>query len=309
MAIKIEMLRCFRTVAEQGSLADAAEVLGRTPSAVSMMLRQFEDHVGAPLFESARKSHLTPLGALIHAEARRELEHFDRTISAIESMARAETGHVRLAVTPSVGQAIMPPILRGYMADHPGVLVDMRDSDSATVQQDLAAGRADIGLASLPPLPGFERHLICTDRFGVVCPADHALARDWSELTWSDLAETNFIANGLCHHIQDENFTPILNAARLHVANTASLLSMVRAGAGVTLLPELAMQRADDDLVFLPLLDSSAVREVWMLAPPDALMTPAARAMAHAIRTADLQGATGRAKPSGAHAGRPEARD
>ncbi|MEL6121714.1 MAG: LysR family transcriptional regulator, partial [Pseudomonadota bacterium] len=42
MAIKIEMLRCFRAVADSGSLADAAEILGRTPSAISMMLRQFE---------------------------------------------------------------------------------------------------------------------------------------------------------------------------------------------------------------------------------------------------------------------------
>ena len=109
MAIKLEMLRCFRTVAEQGSLADAAEVLGRTPSAVSMMLRQFEDHIGAPLFESARKSRLTPLGELIFSEARRELAHFDRTIAAIEGISRAEAGHVRLAVTPSVGQVIMPP--------------------------------------------------------------------------------------------------------------------------------------------------------------------------------------------------------
>ena len=292
MAIKIEMLRCFRAVADQGSLADAAEVLGRTPSAVSMMLRQFEDHIGAPLFESARKSHLTPLGALIHAEARRELEHFDRTVSAIESIARAEAGHVRLAVTPSVGQAIMPPILQGYMAAHPGVLVDMRDSDSASVQQDLAAGRADIGLATLPPMPGFDRRLIFTDRFGVVCPADHPLARDWSDLTWSDLAGTEFIANGLCHHIQDDSFAPILERARLHVANTASLLSLVRAGAGVTLLPELAMQRADDDLAFLPLLDSSAVREVWMLTPPEPLLTPAARAMAQAIRSAGQKDAT-----------------
>ena len=103
----------------------------------------------------------------------------------------------------------------------------------------------------------------------------------------------DFIANGLCRHIHDENFAPILDAARLHVANTASLLSMVRAGTGVTLLPELAMQRADDDLAFLPLRDSTAVREVWMLTPAEGLMTPAARAMARAIRMADLPRAAG----------------
>ena len=50
MAIKIEMLRCFVAVAEHGNLNDAANRLGRTPSAVSMSLKQLTDHLGAPLF-------------------------------------------------------------------------------------------------------------------------------------------------------------------------------------------------------------------------------------------------------------------
>jgi DNA-binding transcriptional LysR family regulator len=62
MAIEIEMLRCFQ----------AAAALVRTPSAVSMMLAQFEDHIGEALFQTARKSRLTPLGDLILAEAQRE---------------------------------------------------------------------------------------------------------------------------------------------------------------------------------------------------------------------------------------------
>ena len=86
MAIKIDMLRCFLTVAERGNLADAATALGRTPSAVSMMLRQFEDHIGAPLFEAGRKSRLTRLGELIRVEAGRELAHFDRTVAVHPTM-------------------------------------------------------------------------------------------------------------------------------------------------------------------------------------------------------------------------------
>ena len=83
MAIKIEMLRCFATVVKHGSLSEAADALGRTPSAVSMMLKQFEDHIGAPLFETARKSRLTPVGDLIYEEARREVTHFENTVTAM----------------------------------------------------------------------------------------------------------------------------------------------------------------------------------------------------------------------------------
>lgn len=108
MSIKIDMLRCFTMVATHGSLSDAADVLGRTPSAVSMMLKQFEDHVGSALFETARKSRLTPIGELILAEARREVAHFENTVSVIEGLSRAELGYLRLAVTPSVATTVLP---------------------------------------------------------------------------------------------------------------------------------------------------------------------------------------------------------
>ena len=61
MAIKLEMLRYFVEVAKTGNLSQAAERLGRSPSALSMMLKQFEEHLGAPLFETDRKSNLTLL--------------------------------------------------------------------------------------------------------------------------------------------------------------------------------------------------------------------------------------------------------
>jgi len=288
LAIKIEMLRCFRAVAEHGSLADAAETLGRTPSAISMMLRQFEDHIGAPLFESARKSHLTPLGMMILAEAERELAHFERTVTNIEGLSRAEHGNVRISATPSVAQVIMPPILRRFMVDHPGVRIEMSDTDSATIERDLEAGRADIGMASIGPLSGFDRELVFSDAFGVVCPVDHPLARDWSHLTWADMTGYTLISNGLCKQISDEGFRPILDASTLMVRNTASILSLVRSGVGVTILPEMAVLPEFLDLEFLPLTDCSIRREVWMLTPPDKLMTPATRALVRTIRTAEF---------------------
>ncbi|WP_377170597.1 LysR family transcriptional regulator [Roseovarius aquimarinus] len=289
MAIKIEMLRCFSAVADHGSLTGAAEALGRTPSAVSMMLRQFEDHVGAPLFESARKSRLTPLGAQIRAEAARELAHYARTIEAIEALALAKAGNVRLSCTPSVAGSVMPPILRDFIAARPGMRIDMRDTDSGTVQRDLLEGRADIGLATLPPLPGFRRELLFSDAFGVVCPAGHPLTERWDELGWADLAGYEFIANGLCTQIPDADFQPILAASRLMLRNTASLLSMVRAGAGVTILPRRAVPPEPSDLAFLPLIGSDARREVWMVMPPETDVTPAAEALAAAIRAAVIE--------------------
>ena len=284
MAIKIDMLRCFQAVANHGSLAAAATVLGRTPSAISMMLKQFEEHIGAPLFETARKARLTPLGALILTEAQRELGHFDRTIQAIEGLSQAKLGSVRLAVTPSVAQTVLPPVLQRFMQDHPKVRIDLRDMDSTAVADELIHDRADIGLASIASLPGFERQILFSDAFGVVCRADHPLSQNWHDLSWADLQGVDFIVNGLCAQISDEAFQPVLDAARLTVRNTASLLGLVQAGMGLTLLPRLAVLPGFNDLCFLPLRDTTVRRTVWMVTPPRQMVPPAVWAFAEVLR-------------------------
>ena len=62
MTIKLELFRYFCAVAETGNLAEAADRLGRTQSALSMSLKQLEEHLGKKLFDGERKSQLSPLG-------------------------------------------------------------------------------------------------------------------------------------------------------------------------------------------------------------------------------------------------------
>ncbi len=283
MAIKLDMLKCFATVAERGSLSDAAQALGRTPSAISMMLKQFEDHIGAPLFETARKSKLTPLGAMIYEEARAEIGHFDKTIAVIEGLAQAEMGYLRLAVTPSVAAGILPPVIRAFTAAHAEVRVEISDMDSSAIAQDLARERVDIGIGLLPEISGMARRALFTDAFGVVCRPDDPLAVEWDDLTWRTMGPQVLIANGLCDLIDDPDFTPLLNQSRLRVANTTSLLALVREGVGITILPRRAVQGLGEDLAFLPLHDLSTRRTVHMVSPHEGRLLPAARAFVQIV--------------------------
>jgi len=284
----MEMLRCFTTVVTQGNLGDAAAALRRTPSAVSMMLKQFEDHVGAPLFETGRKSRLTPLGALIYDEARREVAHFDTTLAAIEGIARAKQGHLRLAVIPSVATAILPEVVAEYIRDFPDIQIDVRDMDSAAIAVELAAGRADVGIGTLPDAPDMTRETLFSDVFGVVCHKGHPLAQGEAPVTWGMLAHNVFIANGLCDHIDDPAFVDIVKNSNLMVPNTASLLGLVRQGVGVTVLPQLACRGAGDDLVFLELAACAVIRHVHLVSRPDHLVMPAVRAFTTMLRARGL---------------------
>jgi DNA-binding transcriptional LysR family regulator len=268
--MKIEMLRCFATVARSGNLADAADKLGRTPSAVSMMLKQFEAHLGSPLFESERKSKLTALGAFALEESVRELEHFERTATVIESFARSESGVVRVAAVPSVAEAILPRVVRGFLLERPGVWIDIRDMDSEAILRELERERVDLGFATgVEASGGIDRTTLFSDAFGVVCRADHPLLDVADPLEWDALDPWPFI--GVCAHIANQSFQRIFARSQLMVRNTTSILAMVRAGVGVTVLPRLAVDETERGLSFLPVADPAAQRRIDIRSFEDAV--------------------------------------
>lgn len=284
------MLRCFTTVATQGSLSEAADALGRTPSAVSMMLKQFEEHIGSALFETARKSRLTPLGELILTEARREVAHFENTVSVIEGLSRSELGYLRLAVTPSVATTVLPAVIFRFAQKFPKVQIDLRDMDSVTIARELDREHADIGIGSLPEVEGMRRIELFSDAFGLVCRKDNPLAQDWDKLSWRTMGEHPIIANGLCAQITDPDFAPILARSRLMVPNTASLLGLVRQGVGITVLPRLAVANVLDEFAFLPLVDVAARRTVHLMSRSNTLLMPAAQEFLKLITTMKRDG-------------------
>ncbi len=281
------MLRCFAAVAASGNLADAADKLGRTPSAVSMMLKQFEDHLGAPLFESERKSRLSALGAFTFDQATREIDHFERTVTAIEDFSRAKAGFVRVAAVPSVAEAILPAVVRNFLSGHPGVQIDIRDMDSAGVLRELEKERVDLGFATATGVGAdIVREELFSDAFGVVCRPDHPLAQTIPPLDWACLDDSTFIGNGICRHIADERFQAILAGSKLMVRNTTSLLAMIRAGVGITVLPRLAVNPAEHRLTFLPVADPHAKRRIHILRRSHQALTPAAEMFEAATRRA-----------------------
>jgi DNA-binding transcriptional LysR family regulator len=278
MVLKIEMLRCFVAVARSGNLSDAADKLSRTPSAVSMMLKQFEDHLGAPLFETDRKNRLTALGVFTLNEASQELKHFKRTCDAIENYAHAKSGFVRIAVVPSVAGTILPRVVQKFLENHPNVHVDIQDMDSAGVHREIVGERVDIGIASgLDINSEIESKHLFSDEFGIVCHVGHPLTLQEKPLTWTDLTQYPFIANGLCAQISDDVFQSVFTSSNLMVRNTTSLLALVRTKIGITVLPRLVVDNIQADIKFLAINDATAIRDISVLHRVRHRLSPAAQ--------------------------------
>lgn len=276
--IRTEALRVFVTVAASGNIRDAADQLCRTQSAISMSLKQLETHLGAPLFESDRKHSLTDLGRFVQSVAVVLLRDHDTATGLIEGYAKGDSGQLRIASVPSVAALLLPEVLRDFLAARPKAEVDLVDTDSADVRHLVETGQADLGLASAPAQDGLIDTPLFEDDLKLVCRSDSALAQTARPLLWADIEGVPIILNETSRGIQAADFMALAATARLRVRNVTSLLAMVQAGVGVTLLPGLATRSLPVPLVALPLADPTCRRTVGVLHRAGRVQSPLALA-------------------------------
>ena len=279
MPIKVAQLRTFATVAHCGNIKDAAAQLARTPSAVSMALKQLEEELGGSLFEADRKNALTPLGRYVLDSAEEELLRFDRAVAQMQAYAGNRIGRLELACVPTVAVHILPEVIREFLADRPEVQLEVWDMDSLSVRHAVERGEVDLGIASLNRTDGAVAYRpFFADDFGVVCAAGSPLTRLKRPLKWTDLGEETVIANGLSRAIADPAYRKLEEGSRLMVRNVTSILALVRRGVGVTLLPSLSVPRDDKRIRYLALAGSGIRRDVGVISRADSTLSPVAGA-------------------------------
>jgi len=266
MAIKIEMLRCFATVAQTGNLAEAATRLYKTQSAVSMTLKQLEENLGQRLFESDRKNRLTPLGEQVFELAQNQLRQFDDTIKAIEAATKSPKGLIRIASIPSVAGLVFPKATEAMTRQNPGLRVELRDTDTQQVIDAMLRGQADIGIVSgSHKLNGIRQAHLFSDPFGLICSPEHPLARQKHDPTIQEVAAAGFVNNNLCSSIQTPEFQAATAESMISMHNTMSLIAMVRTNNWVTVLPQTVAQFMSHDLIFRRIKGLSDQRQVSLL--------------------------------------------
>jgi len=286
VTIKLEMLRVFCTVAEQGNLAGAAEVLNRTPSAVSMTLAQLADEIGAPLFETERKSRLSPLGQLVFDESSRATDAFDRCVDAIRRHAASQAGTVRVAAVPSAVFTILPEVIARFRKHRPDVRLEISDVDSKSVRRRIMLDEADIGIVSTESDDHSDGIVIMQDELGIVCRSDGQIA--WQVAlgetpAWGLLQLEDLITNPLCGLVAHPVVAQAIRACNLEARNTTALLSFVRAGLGASILPRSAMDGDKDDLAFVVPTDPRACRDLKKISRINRGFSPAVSAFWEAL--------------------------
>lgn len=280
-------LRAFVALADQRNFTRAAQTCFLSQPAFSTLIRTLEDVVGTRLFDrDTRSVQLTPEGRLFDASARRLLEDMQRALGDLSDHAERRKGRVSVAALPSLAAGWLPAILAEFMEAWPGIAVELHDalSDACIAQlrnhqADFALAATGAGTSSASDLRGRK---LCSDRFHLVCRADHPLAKV-PKLTAKQLAPWPFVQMSRISSVRqslDAALHPLRLNAVLEVEHLATVMGLVEAGVGVSVVPALTLFHfRRDTLVTRPLPVAGLARTIYLVQRREGSLSVAAQTL------------------------------
>lgn len=265
VSFDLRQLRYFVTVAEEGSLTRAAAKIPVAQQSLSEQIRALERQVGAELFiRGPRGVQLTDVGAALLVEAKPLLARTDRMFDRMRRLAVGERQALHVGFLPSVGNYVLPPVVRAFAEAHPEIALNTEDLPIARLVEGLRDGRLDAGLTRPPLVDDLATERVLREPVGVVLPVGHQLAAA-DEVDLADLAGEPWVLTPRSswepwHRKYDQDFAAAGFSPNVVQRGTSvqSLLALVAAGVGVTRLPLSARTLRDTGVVFVPLRNEYA---------------------------------------------------
>ncbi|SES17859.1 LysR family transcriptional regulator [Lentzea albida] len=283
MTLNFAQLRAFLAVVDEGGFGAAADALGVTQSAVSHAVASLERTLGHPVLARRGRSTPTAFGEEVLAHARAAVTASAAIADLAERRRGGVRGTIRLAAPPTVCQGLLPDLLARWATAFPQVRIRVFEGEDDEVAEWLAGGTVEAAVLVDPqPGPGAQ---IGQDAFHALLRTDHPLAGE-PRISVADLGDDPFLlSHGGCErHVRQAHaghpFTP-----RHRVRELGTLLAMVRAGIGVSLVPGLVASMLPPDLVMLPLREQ-VVRTLVLSGPAGREWHPAVTALVDSVRGA-----------------------
>ncbi|WP_131835813.1 hydrogen peroxide-inducible genes activator [Ancylobacter aquaticus] len=243
--ISMRHLRYFEALAQHGHFGRAAEACAISQPALSLQVKELEEILGAPLVERGmRQIRLTRLGAEFATRARSIL----RAVDELDDLARAShsplVGRLRIGVIPTVAPYLLPAVMQRLAARFPGLDLRPREAVTQRLVDDLVEGRLDTAIVALPVSePSLSEHALFEEEFVLVRPLDDAELPVPSSETLREM-RLLLLEEGHCFREQALSFCNLssrLPRDLMEGSSLTTLVQMVGAGIGVTLIPQMAV--------------------------------------------------------------------
>jgi LysR family hydrogen peroxide-inducible transcriptional activator len=243
--ISIKHLRYFEALARLGHFGRAAEDCAISQPALSVQIKDLEAMLGAPLVERGPKSiRVTGLGEEVAHRAREIL----RSVEELGDLARASNnpliGRLRLGVIPTIAPYFLPAVIRTLNGEYPDLDIRPREAVTQHLIQDLLDAKLDAAIVALPVSePTLHEEPLFEEEFVLVRP-QHDADKPVPNADMLREMRLLLLEEGHCFRDQALSFCNISAATPRELmegSSLSTLVQMVGAGIGVTLIPEMAI--------------------------------------------------------------------
>lgn len=281
-------------VAEELSFHRAAERCHVSQPSLSAQVAELEESLGVRLFERDRRRVLvSKAGEQLLGTLRQALVAADDLTTLARKSADPLSGDLAIGVIPTVSPYFLPPVTKALRVRFPRLKLSWREDKTATLAKSLSEGRLDAAVVALEAELGpVEHELLAKDHFLLAAAPGHPLLSGTAPLSRRDLAGTDVLLldEGHCLREQALEFCSRGKARELEFRATSlpTLVQMVADGAGVTLLPELAVPTESPraGVEVRPFADPAPERSIALVWRKQAVLTETLRAVAAVMRQA-----------------------
>ena len=241
----LRQLRYFDALGRHGHFGRAADACAISQPALSMQIKELENALGAVLIErGARQVRLTKLGE----EAAQRVREILRSVDELGEWARASrdrlVGRLRIGMIPTVAPYLLPTVIGNLTRTHPELDIHVREALTPKLIQELADGRLDTAIVALPVSePSLAEVALFSEHFLLVRSREHEGAPVPSSKALREM-RLLLLEEGHCFRDQALSFCNMQSSPPregLDASSLSTLVQMVSAGIGVTLIPEMAV--------------------------------------------------------------------
>jgi DNA-binding transcriptional LysR family regulator len=261
MDVEMRLLRAFEAVADELHFGRAAERLYLSQPSLSRAVRDLERALGVELFaRTSREVRLTPAGEALKNGLQRLLDEHARVVTHAQRVGRGEAGELRVAFLTSATNVLLPEVVRTFRTDFPEISLQLEEMLDQAALAGVLARRFDVALVrTRRPQEELAYELLVREPLCVVLPPDHRLAGR-ARVRYEDLAEDRFILWRRAD--APESFDDVVEGCRAagfspqlvqEATGAHTILALVAAGVGVSVLAGSYEALRGDDVAFVPL--------------------------------------------------------
>jgi LysR family transcriptional regulator, hydrogen peroxide-inducible genes activator len=287
--MELHQLRYFCAVARTGNFTRAAEQEHVAQPSLSQQILKLEDELGARLFDRlGRKALLTQFGEAFLLRVHRILKEVTDAKCEIQELAGGNKGTLVLGTIPTIAPYFLPERLAQFAMQYPHVQLSVVEEITSVLLARLQEGKIDIALVALPVAgDGLVSTELTREPLYVVLPDKHPLASNKS-VSLREIQDAPFLLlkDGHCFR---ETAVAACRRARLRPnivfesGHFATILAMVSAGMGLSIVPEMAIEKRPG-CSFLRLSDERSYRRIGLVYLKNHFQTQSQRALVEHLK-------------------------